>query len=273
MHLCTAIWRYAFALWLAGAAAFSAADDEPGEPVADNRRPAIALIIDDMGNQHGQGLRVIDLPGPVACAFLPYGAFTGTLARRAHSRNKEVMLHLPMQAVEHTHDSQQAGMLTLDMTQQQFLAEFRRAIGAVPHVTGLNNHMGSLLTRHPGSMAWLMQAIGSRGGLFFVDSRTTKATVAEQLAVEYGIPSIARKVFLDNVDEVTAVRAQFRQLLADARREGTALGIGHPRPATLQVLAEELAELDRQGIQLLPVAGLIEIQTNRRSTWQASLSR
>jgi hypothetical protein len=273
MHLCTAIWRYAFALWLAGAAAFSTADDEPGEPVADNRRPAIALIIDDMGNQHGQGLRVIDLPGPVACAFLPYGAFTGTLARRAHSRNKEVMLHLPMQAVEHTHDSQQAGMLTLDMTQQQFLAEFRRAIGAVPHVTGLNNHMGSLLTRHPGSMAWLMQAIGSRGGLFFVDSRTTKATVAEQLAVEYGIPSIARKVFLDNVDEVTAVRAQFRQLLADARREGTALGIGHPRPATLQVLAEELAELDRQGIQLLPVAGLIEIQTNRRSTWQASLSR
>jgi hypothetical protein len=273
MHLCTAIWRYAFALWLAGAAAFSAADDEPGEPVADNRRPAIALIIDDMGNQHAQGLRVIDLPGPVACAFLPYGAFTGTLARRAHSRNKEVMLHLPMQAVEHTHDSQQAGMLTLDMTQQQFLAEFRRAIGAVPHVTGLNNHMGSLLTRHPGSMAWLMQAIGSRGGLFFVDSRTTKATVAEQLAVEYGIPSIARKVFLDNVDEVTAVRAQFRQLLADARREGTALGIGHPRPATLQVLAEELAELDRQGIQLLPVAGLIEIQTNRRSTWQASLSR
>jgi hypothetical protein len=273
MHLCTAIWRYAFALWLAGAAAFSTADDEPGEPVADNRRPAIALIIDDMGNQHAQGLRVIDLPGPVACAFLPYGAFTGTLARRAHSRNKEVMLHLPMQAVEHTHDSQQAGMLTLDMTQQQFLAEFRRAIGAVPHVTGLNNHMGSLLTRHPGSMAWLMQAIGSRGGLFFVDSRTTKATVAEQLAVEYGIPSIARKVFLDNVDEVTAVRAQFRQLLADARREGTALGIGHPRPATLQVLAEELAELDRQGIQLLPVAGLIEIQTNRRSTWQASLSR
>ncbi|MGD8631511.1 MAG: divergent polysaccharide deacetylase family protein, partial [Gammaproteobacteria bacterium] len=234
MHLYTAIWRYVFALWLAGAAITSAAD-EPGKPVVDNRRPAIALVIDDMGNQHAQGLRVIDLPGPVACAFLPYGAFTGLLARRAHARNKEVMLHLPMQAVEHAHGSQQAGMLTLDMTRQQFLAEFSRAIGAVPHVSGLNNHMGSLLTRHPGSMAWLMQAIGSHGALFFVDSRTTKATVAEQLAMEYGIPNIARKVFLDNVDEAAAVRAQFRQLLADARREGTALGIGHPRPATLQV--------------------------------------
>ena len=272
MHLYTAIWRYAFALWLAVAAVPSAAD-EPGKPLAGNRLPAIALIIDDMGNQHAQGLRVIDLPGPVACAFLPYGASTGLLARRAHARNKEVMLHLPMQAVEHAHGSQQTGMLTLDMTRQQFLAEFSRAIGAVPHVSGLNNHMGSLLTRHPGSMAWLMQAIGSRGALFFVDSRTTKATVAEQLAMEYGIPNIARKVFLDNVDETVAVRAQFRQLLAAARREGTALGIGHPRPATLQVLAEELAHLDEQGIQLLPVASLIEMQTNRRSTWQASLSR
>jgi len=272
MHLYPAIWRYLFALWLAGAA-LTAAADESSQPVVDNRRPAIAIIIDDMGNQQAQGLRVLELPGPVACAFLPYGAFTATLARRAHLRRKEVMLHLPMQTVELEHGSQQEGMLTLDMTRQQFQSEFRRAIGAVPHVSGLNNHMGSLLTRHPGSMAWLMQAIDSRGDLFFVDSRTTRATVAEQLATEYGIPNIARKVFLDNVDETEAVRAQFRQLLADARREGTALGIGHPRPATLQVLTEELARLDGQGIQLLPVARLIEMQANRRSTWQASLSR
>ena len=183
------------------------------------------------------------------------------------------MLHLPMQAVEHEQGLRQEGMLTLDMTRQQFQAEFRRAIDSVPHVSGLNNHMGSLLTRHPGSMAWLMQAIGSRGALFFVDSRTTRATVAEQLATEYGIPNIARKVFLDNEDETTAIRAQFRQLLAVARREGTALGIGHPRPATLLVLEEELAHLGEQGIQLLPVARLIEMQANRRSTWQASLSR
>jgi len=272
MHLLPAIWRYVFALWLAGAALPSAAD-EGSRPVADIGRPAIALIIDDMGNQHRQGLRVIDLPGPVACAFLPYGPFTDKLARQAHASHKEVMLHLPMQAVEHEQGPHQEGMLTLDMTRGQFLAEFRRAIGAVPYVSGLNNHMGSLLTRHPGSMAWLMQAIGARGDLFFVDSRTTRATVAEQLALEYGVPNMARKVFLDNVTETTAVRTQFRQLLADARRDGTALGIGHPHPATLQVLAEELAHLDEQGIQLLPVASLINMQAQRRLTWQASLSR
>jgi polysaccharide deacetylase 2 family uncharacterized protein YibQ len=272
MHLFPAIWRYAFALWLAGAAPSSVADDG-GKPVVDNNLPAIALIIDDMGNQLSQGLHVVGLPGPVACAFLPYAAFTDTLARQAQTNHKEVMLHLPMQAVEPGHGPLQEGMLTLDMTRQQFQAEFSRAISAVPYVSGVNNHMGSLLTRHPGSMAWLMQAIGDRGDLFFVDSRTTTATVAEQLAMEYGIPNMARKVFLDNVDETVAVRAQFRQLLADARRDGTALGIGHPYPATLRVLAEELTHLDEQGIQLLPVATLIKIQSQRRLTWQASLSR
>jgi len=272
MHLYPAIWRYAIALWLAGAA-FSSVAEKGGGPVIDNNRPAIALVIDDMGNQRSQGLRVIELPGPVACAFLPFGAFTDSLARRAHANHKEVMLHLPMQAEDHAQGSHQEGMLTLDMTRQQFMAEFRRAIGSVPHVSGLNNHMGSLLTRHPGSMAWLMQAVGSRGNLFFVDSRTTRATVAEQLATEHAIPNISRKVFLDNKPEVEAVRAQFRQLLAHARRDGTALGIGHPYPATVQVLAEELTHLDEQGIQLLPVAGLIKMQARRRLTWQASLSR
>jgi len=272
MPLPAVLWRFVFALWLAGAALNTFAGTNQVTPLHSGR-PAIALIIDDMGNQHGRGQRVIDLPGLVACSFLPYGAFTDMLARRAHSSGKEVMLHLPMQAVEPDTGSRQEGMLTLDMTQGQFMDEFKRAIAAVPYVSGLNNHMGSLLTRHPGSMAWLMQAIGSHGGLFFVDSRTTKATVAQQLATEYGVPNIERKVFLDNLPETTAVHAQFRKLLVRARNEGTALGIGHPYPATLQVLEEELAHLDAQGVQLLTVTSLIELQATRRSTWQASLSR
>jgi len=272
MPLPKAMWRCIFALWLAGSALAADADSQ-GENHAAGARPAIALIIDDMGNQRAPGMRVIRLPGPVACAFLPSGALTGMLASKAHASGKEVMLHLPMQAVEHATGVHQQGLLSLDMTQQQFLQEFRLAIAAVPHVSGLNNHMGSLLTRHPGSMAWLMQAIGSQGNLFFVDSRTTSATVAEQLANEYGIPNIARKVFLDNKQDVAAVRSQFRQLLARARSEGTALGIGHPYPSTLQVLEEEIVRLEEHGIQLLPVSGLIELQAIRRSTWQASLSR
>jgi len=235
--------------------------------------PAIALIIDDLGYQREQGMRAVSLPGPVACAFLPYGPFTKALASQAHAYRKEIMLHLPMQALDHGHKRVEKGTLTLDMTEQQFMDALARGIAAVPHVSGLNNHKGSLLTQHPGNMAWLMRAMNQRGNLFFIDSRTTKATVARQLAVEYGVPSSSRNVFLDNNPEPEAVRAQFRKLVAIAKRDGTALGIGHPFPGTLGVLTEELDNLHRQGVQLLSVSRLIELQNERSIAWQTSLSR
>jgi hypothetical protein len=231
-------------------------------------RPGIALIIDDLGNQREPGRRAIALPGPVACAFLPHGHFTRQLAQQAHARGKEVMLHLPMQSV--AQERREPGELLLDMTQQQFTRTLQENIAAVPYLSGINNHRGSLITRHPGHMAWLMQAISRYGNLFFVDSRTTAATVARRLADEYRIPSSERKVFLDNERNPLAVREQFRRLLGLARSEGVALGIGHPYPETLAVLAEELARLGNYNIDLVPVSRLIEIETRNRAPWQAS---
>jgi len=247
-----------------------------GEPVrtADVRPlPAIALIIDDLGNQRRPGRLAVKLPGPVACAFLPHGPFTRELARRAHAAHKEVMLHLPMQPLESEGNRPEPGMLALDMTFDQFRETFERDIAAVPYVSGLNNHQGSLLTRHPGDMGWLMQAIRGHGGLFFVDSRTTPATVARRLAQEYGIPNSERNVFLDNEPEPDKVRSKFRELARLARRNGTALGIGHPHPATLEVLVDELRKLGDDGVQLVPVARLIELQKDSQLVWQTSSSR
>ena len=272
MRLLPVIRQSLLATWAICYSAVSVAD-QTQHTIPDSRLPGIAIIIDDLGYQQGPGKRVVDLPGAVACAFLPHGPHTAALARQAHARQKEVMLHLPMQPVGHFSAGREAGVLTLDMTQQQFVSTLQANIEAVPFASGLNNHMGSLLTQHPGTMAWLMQALGEDGELFFVDSRTTSATVARQLAGEYGIPSMSRNVFLDNEPDPEAVRAQFRQLLEIARREGTALGIGHPHPATLAVLEEELAQLAGQGIQLLPVSRLIELQNERRLAWQTPLSR
>jgi polysaccharide deacetylase 2 family uncharacterized protein YibQ len=261
-------WRFFIALWLVCCSVPAGADGSVRDEL-----PAIALIIDDLGNRQGLGKRVVNLPGPVACAFLPFGRYTDPLARQAHALHKEVLLHLPMQAVEDAPAMLGKGVLTLDMTERQFMATLEHDMAAVPHISGLNNHMGSLLTRHPGTMAWLMDAVARRGDLFFVDSRTTSATVAEQLAMEYGIPNTIRNVFLDNEPAAAAVRAQFQKLIALAKRKGTALGIGHPYPGTVAVLAEELGKLEQQGVRLLPVSRLIEIQKQENASWQASLSR
>jgi len=232
---------------------------------------SIALIIDDLGNRWEYDQQVIMLPGPVACAFLPHGPHTRQLAQQAHSHDKEVLLHLPMQAVGDV--PPEGGKLTLDMTRLEFLRVFSDDLNAVPHVSGVNNHQGSLLTRHPGHMSWLMQEIKQHAGLFFVDSRTTRNTIARQLAHEHGVPSIERNVFLDHDRDIQNVRAQFRHLIEIARQHGTALGIGHPYPETLAVLKEEIAALETHQVKLVSVARLIELKQRRNASWQTSSSR
>ncbi len=222
----------------------------------------IGIIIDDVGEDLKEGRRAISLPGPVAYSFLPYRDFVHPLARMAHRRHKEIMLHLPMEAVDGRPLGK--GGLTLDMTRAEVEHTVRADLAAVPYVEGINNHMGSLLTRHPGMMMWLMHEINRHGDLFFIDSRTTVMTVAQQVADENGVPNLRRDVFLDDDLSAGAIAYQFKRLLVLARRQGWALAIGHPHPATLAFLEQALPRLAREGVKLVPVSYLI----HQYSDWQ-----
>jgi len=232
-------------------------------------QPVISIIIDDMGHRLQDGNRALELPGAVTYAFLPYAPYARKMAEQAHATGKEVMLHLPMDA----RDGEKLGLggLSLHMTQQQFQDALASSLALVPHVAGLNNHMGSLLTQHPGAMDWLMADVQQRGNLFFVDSRTTSLTVAEKLAREHQIPSASRDIFLDNVRKPEYIREQFQQLIRRAKMRGKAIGIGHPYPETIATLMEELEKLEESGVKLVFTSETIA--TKRRNIpWQASLS-
>ncbi|MBA1148950.1 divergent polysaccharide deacetylase family protein [Ectothiorhodospiraceae bacterium WFHF3C12] len=258
--------RAILAAVLLGVAAGTATAD--GAPAA-----LVAVVIDDVGDRLEAGERTVDLPGPVACAFLPHTPHAERLAVRAHEQGKEVLLHQPMQAVTHN-ELLGPGAVTLEMTEPQFLRTLRENLLALPYVSGINNHMGSLLTRHPGHMTWLMEELQRQGGLYYIDSRTTHHTVAQRMADEVGVPAGRRHVFLDNRRDTGAIRAQFRTLVRTAKRQGYALAIGHPYPETLAVLEAEIPKLAEAGVRLVPVRTLLSASYKRRTEqWQASWSR
>ena len=143
------------------------------------------------------------------------------------------------------------------MSQQQFSAALADRIDAVPHIIGINTHRGSLLTRHPGHMRWLMEEIVARGNLFFVDSYTTAQSVALRIALESGVPAIRRDVFLDSDANPETISREFSRLEKLARERGSAVGIGHPYPATLDYLEQALPQLRRRGIDLVPVTSIV----------------
>lgn len=224
-------------------------------PAHAGERPRIAIIIDDLGYAIAAGERAVLLPGPVACAILPGTPGATRLAAAAHQHGKEVLVHLPMQAnVED--DGDEPGSITLDMSRAAFANAFETAMDSVPGAVGVNNHRGSLLTRHPGHMLWLMQEINARESMFFVDSYTTHQSVALRIAEESGVDAVKRDVFLDAEVSSEAIERQFERLKRLARTRGAAVAIGHPYELTLAILERELPRLAEEGFDLVPISAL-----------------
>lgn len=214
--------------------------------------PRIAIIIDDLGYQYRAGQRAINLPGPISYAILPGTPSGRALALEAHDKGKEVLLHLPLESVGHDGPNDPGG-ITLDMSRHAFNEAFALALDSVPYAIGVSSHRGSLLTRHPGHMQWLMQEIRNREGLFFVDSYTTPDSVALQVAAESGVAATRRHVFLDNDRSLAALSREFDRLTRIAKQHGVAIAIGHPYPETLSFLEHKLLELDGS-VLLIPVS-------------------
>ena len=99
--------------------------------------------------------------------------------------------------------------------------------------------------------------IGEKG-LFFLDSRTSAESVGYDVARSASVPTARRDLFLDEVDDREAIGEALDRLIALARARGAAIGIAHPRPATLAAFERRLPRLAGEGIELVPVSFLLE---------------
>ena len=218
--------------------------------------PRVAIIIDDLGYHLANGMRALELPGTVSYSFLPGGPRSRSLAERAHELGKDILLHLPLQAYQDEARAEPAE-IHLDMSRSRVSVVFDEAMAAVPYVIGINSHRGSLLTRHPGHMQWLMEEISQRENLFFIDSYTHHQSVALQIARENGIAAIKRDVFLDPDSSPETVAREFERMKRLARERGQVVAIGHPHPATLELLEQQLPRLAEEGFELVRVRDLL----------------
>jgi polysaccharide deacetylase 2 family uncharacterized protein YibQ len=235
-----------------------AANAEPSAGPASVRpiksRARLAIVIDDLGNDPAQAEFLFKLDYPLSLSILPNTPNSMQIATEAHQRGYEVLLHLPVAAENPAQDEPvelRPGMNS-DAVGKAFIA----MLGDVPFATGVNNHEGSSGTANRELMDELMPLLHERN-LFFIDSRTTPATVAALAAQSAGVPAASRSVFLDDVQTPDAIRKQFALAIQDAHDKGFALAIGHPHSATLQVLAEELPDLKRQGVSLVFASDLV----------------
>lgn len=216
----------------------------------------LALIIDDCGQWLDTERAFVALPIPLTLAVLPHVRYSQTIAGEAHAAGKGVMLHLPMEPVSRIYPG--PGEITTLMQDDAIAAQAANDIDQVPYADGVNNHEGSLATADPRVMEAVMQVL-KQHGLFFVDSRTTAKTVAAQIAEKDGVANASRNVFLDDRPTLSATEAMLEEAAADARRDGSAIAIGHPKPTTLAAVRDLYPKLEAEGVRFVLVQSLVKV--------------
>lgn len=217
--------------------------------------PKLAIILDDLGNDRAAAEAIFAMPYPLTISVLPNHEHSREIADEALQRGYQVMLHLPMQSV--ANEAPEKEELRPGMTAPEVQAMLDEMANSIPNAVGVNNHEGSQATSDPTLMKELMPALRQKN-LFYIDSRTTAATVAFDAARQEGVPAAFRNVpFLDDVQDVAAIRSRLDAALRYAKDKKAAIAIGHPHVATLEALREFLPRVRANGVQLVFASDLV----------------
>lgn len=218
-------------------------------------QPRIALIIDDIGFSRSRLDMFLEIETVMTFAVLPRLPLSLSLAEEIHSLGYELMLHQPMEPVNAAIDPGPGAVYVGD-DEYKIEQVLQENISEFPFAKGINNHMGSRFTACPREMADVIKTIKGKG-LFFVDSLTTNHSTGYQTAKNFQVAAARRNIFLDNIEDVSAIAAQLNKLRTLAERTGYAVGIGHPYPETAEAITLFKVSLVDSDIQMIKMSDLI----------------
>ncbi len=225
------------------------------QPPPGGDRLRVSIVIDDLGRSLRDIDRLADLRVPITYSVLPFESQTREVVAELQRRGAEILCHLPMEALGAANPG--PGALLRSMSHEQLATATRLALAAVPGAIGVNNHMGSGIVSQRKAMATVLSVIAGQE-LFFLDSRTSADTVGYSLARHLGMPAAERQVFLDTDRDRAFIHRQFEELLAQATRRGGAIGIAHPYPETLDILAAQVPAAVARGFEFVAASELLD---------------
>ena len=220
-------------------------------------QPRLAVIIDDIGMSTEQLAPFLAIDADLTYSIIPETKQAKRCLELIQSRGRHPMLHLPMEPLRRK-SLLQADGISVGLGDAEIGRRVNRFLDELPGVEGVNNHMGSLATQNERVMRSVLGPVRDRG-LFFVDSKTADITVVAKIAEEEGIPHAARSgEFLDDGGNTTRAYEILLNLAREARRTGSAIGIGHPHAGTRAAIARAVPVILRMGVKIVPAGDLVQ---------------
>lgn len=217
----------------------------------------LAIVLDDWGENYAVLQKAVAIRRPLTLAVLPDLEHSRQIAEEGHAKRLGIMLHMPMEPKSRGVDLEPETIMTTT-SDSDIIRFVDRALASVPHIDGVNNHMGSAATSDLRVMRVVLKHLKKKN-LFFIDSNTIATSVASRVALETGIRFSKRDVFLDNEPNLNAIKAQLRLAGKKALENGQVVAIGHDKAVTLQAIAEMVQELEEQGIEFVYARDLVRV--------------
>jgi len=219
-------------------------------------RGKIAVIMDDMGSSMTTLRTLLQLDIVITPSILPGTRQALAATSFLQDRDREYMIHMPMQPRSYPRTNPGENALLLGQSESETRQLVRRYIAAIPGAVGGNNHMGSRYTEVAEAMRIVLSEL-QQSGLFFVDSRTIGDSVAFSEARRMGMKTATRNIFLDNKDDVTYIRKQIRKMVGMAGDNQEIIAICHPHAVTLEAFQLEQRWLQQQSVDFVAASELV----------------
>jgi polysaccharide deacetylase 2 family uncharacterized protein YibQ len=220
----------------------------------------VAIIIDDIGFDMQPLRKLAKIPFPIAFAVIPYAPHASEAAEFLFRSKKETLLHLPMEPLSYPRVSPGAGALLTTMNREEIIRQIREGLSVLPHVSGVNNHMGSKFTEDGPRMKIVMEEL-KKQGLYFVDSKTSPRSRGGEMAAQTGIRFAERNFFIDHNSGYKAAVASLNKASRQSRPEGPPmLLIGHPHADTIRAIEDILPQWEHEGVRIVSVKQCLSAQ-------------
>ena len=238
-------------------------DDEAPENVQEGEEYFVSVVIDDMGVNQQRTKEMIEIKAPLTSSFLTYGKNLDEHCLAAREAGHEIMMHTPMEPKVEADLAPDT--LKISMSDEQIEDEFLKMLSKFEgaNLKGINNHMGSRFTESAEKLDVVMRVLKDKG-LFFLFFITSQFTRGEEVANLEGVEYVQRDVFLDNEDNYDYVLGQLQKLERKAKKKGYAVGIGHPKKATIAALKDWVKTLDDKPVKLVFLSELLEIKKQKK---------
>lgn len=231
------------------------------KPVSAAVRGRIAIVLDDWGYNENNLSALSDIKIPITISILPNLPYSKQVAELATRQGHQVILHLPLESKGNEHPEKDT--LYCNMGERETTEKLQQMLNSVPGISGVNNHQGSKATEDARMIGIILSELKNEN-LFFLDSFTTNRSTCQKVAKEIGAKYAKRDVFLDEPpsrlkdEELCAyIKGQLDKLCRIAIKRGYAIGIGHDRKVTLDVLKSVMPQLEKKGIKFVFLSELV----------------